>query len=168
MKTPICQICLKSGILCAKCQERFDAGLISPLDLEISRLLLKLENQYPSVKKIYLQRTTKVGNMTVLQVSKESIPILLTSKASVIRYLEKQLRTSIRVIEYTKSPTKVAQDLLYPARIAGVNTIYLPDGTNEVIIRVLREDEERLPSDTKLLREAIEELTGRMIRIELY
>ena len=45
MKLPICLVCLKSGILCPSCQEKFDRGEITPLDIEVARHFLEIEKR---------------------------------------------------------------------------------------------------------------------------
>jgi hypothetical protein len=39
---------LKSGILCPKCSEKVKSGEITDSDLKIARVLLSLEESYPS------------------------------------------------------------------------------------------------------------------------
>jgi len=60
MKTELCSFCLKSGILCQKCSAKVKAGEISQLDLKIARLLLSLEDKYPSLQSLCFYKAVDV------------------------------------------------------------------------------------------------------------
>jgi len=57
----VCHFCLKSGILCSKCQAKLRLGEVTKTDLEIGRLLMSLEDTYPPLQDIYFYRAIKLA-----------------------------------------------------------------------------------------------------------
>jgi len=68
------------------------------------------------------------------------------------------------VIEESSSLKKIIEDIIAPASLLGVNTVWLPDGTNEKKIRVRQSDSKRLPASTRVLETVINQLTGEKVR----
>ena len=60
MKTELCNFCLKSGILCSKCQGKLKSGTVSEVDFTVARLLLSLEEQYPSIQDVRFHKQISV------------------------------------------------------------------------------------------------------------
>ncbi|MBC7112330.1 MAG: transcription elongation factor NusA, partial [Methanothermobacter sp.] len=54
----------------------------------------------------------------------------------------------------------VAEDVLAPARISGINIVFGKDGEERFKIRVMREDARRVPGKLETLNNIIEMLTG--------
>lgn len=54
----------------------------------------------------------------------------------------------------------VAEDVLAPARISGINIVFGKDGVERFKIRVMKEDARRVPGNLETLNEIIEMLTG--------
>ncbi|HUT16813.1 MAG TPA: transcription elongation factor NusA, partial [Acidobacteriota bacterium] len=77
MKTELCSFCLKSGILCQKCSAKVKAGEISELDLRIARLLLSLEEKYPSLQNICFYKAVVVDRTLAIIVGHGDVPRLL-------------------------------------------------------------------------------------------
>jgi transcription antitermination factor NusA-like protein len=79
MKAPVCEICLKSGILCRSCEERFRKGEVSPVEVKVAGLLLKLSGDKKMLRDVTLVRVADdmrefIGNIIkpvhVLSISK--------------------------------------------------------------------------------------------------
>ncbi|MGC8974068.1 MAG: transcription elongation factor NusA, partial [Thermoproteus sp.] len=46
MKKPFCDFCIRTRVLCAKCQGLIDSGEYSWLDVDVVDALMKLEKKY--------------------------------------------------------------------------------------------------------------------------
>jgi transcription antitermination factor NusA-like protein len=57
--------------------------------------------------------------------------------------------------------------LVYPARVTGVNTLWLPDGSVEHIVRVPRSDLRYLPTRITSIEEALSKISGVSVKIRI-
>ena len=55
--------------------------------------------------------------------------------------------------------------LLAPARILGVNTLWLPDGSFESIIRISKYDEKILPARREVIEEALSRILNATVKV---
>ena len=76
MKTELCNFCLKSGILCSKCQGKLKSGKVSEVDFTIARLLLSLEEKYPSLQEVRFHKAVEdlFVPLTILTINKIWLP----------------------------------------------------------------------------------------------
>ena len=59
----ICDFCLKSGILCPKCQAKLKSGKVTDVELKIGRLLISLESTYPPLQEVYFHKAVVEDNV---------------------------------------------------------------------------------------------------------
>jgi len=166
MRTPICEICLKSGILCPGCQEKVTTGEITQLDVEISKILHKIDTQYGLPKDFQFLKSYVFDDLLIIVVGKNDVGNIVGKGGKILKILQKELNNKIRVIESTDNVRKILEDLLYPARIVGINIIYLPDGERKRV-RISHEDRKRLPIDLEKAKDIIKVLTGEEITITI-
>jgi len=164
MKAPICDICLKSGILCLGCEEKLKRGTITDLDVKISKLLYQLEEEH-HIRDITFYRAVESRNLIVIIVGKGEIGNLIGKGGKTVKFLQRSLRKKIRIIEDTEDTRKIIQDLLHPARVLGMNILYLPSGENQYKVRIPKEDERRIPTTVKSAEEIITKLVKQKIMI---
>jgi transcription antitermination factor NusA-like protein len=165
MKGPFCNFCLQTGILCGKCQSLLDSGELTNLDVVVAMELNKLEQKYTELKDITFYRAVEVGQLVVVLVGEHDLPIILGQRGRIVKALEKTLNKRIRVIETSSSTGKMIEDLLTPAEVAGINTIWLPDGTTVKKVRIRNFDRKKLPASVDTLEGIILQLTREPIRI---
>jgi len=161
----ICSTCLRSGVLCERCQEKLDTGEVTQLDLDVARLILELEKQNQNLKKVELMKTLSVGNIVVLQVSKKSVPVLLSAEPNPLEVIEKKLKKTVRVVPYSQASSRVVAGILAPVEVAGIDTIFVPDGTIEKKIRISKSDSDRLPASIEMVERLLHQITGERFRI---
>ena len=68
MQTQLCEFCLKSGMLCSKCQEKVNSGEVNDQYIKVASYLLENENKYPDLQKARLNSVFEVGGYLVLVV----------------------------------------------------------------------------------------------------
>ncbi len=164
MKTPICTFCLKSGVLCSRCQEKVEKEEVSELDIKVAKHLVELEEHFSSLKDVKFVKAVESNNLVVIVVGEGDIPSLIGPKGKIIKRLSDELGKKIRVIEETASLKKIIEDIIAPVSLLGVNTIWLPDGSNEKKVRVRQSESKKLPASTKILEKLIYDLTGEKVR----
>lgn len=165
MKIPFCTFCVRTRILCSKCQELVDSGRHDYEELDVVDALLSLEDELPVLKELEYRESYVVDDhvIVVLERGKSLSRDLVEA---VERALSKRLGRKARVIFYGQLRELISQ-LVSPARVLTVSVSYLPDGTTTVIIRILQREARRLPYSLSLLEKIVGKITGSIVRIEV-
>lgn len=166
MKTVLCSFCLKSGILCPKCSARVKSGEISETDLKIARLLLSMEDKFPSLQNVHFHRAVDAGKTLAVLVGPGDVPRLLGYGSKIIRALGEATGKSIRVLENGADERKFLEDLFAPLTIVTINTIWLPDGSTETRAILRKRSRGPPPFDVKALKEIAQKVRGMTLRVE--
>ncbi|MGQ9530737.1 MAG: hypothetical protein ACUVQX_03515 [Candidatus Bathycorpusculaceae bacterium] len=166
MKTELCSFCLKSGILCQKCLAKVKSGEITELDLKIARLLLSLEEKFPSLQNVYFRKAVDAGRTLAVIVGPGDVPRLLGYGGKIIRALGEEVGKSVRVLEYGVNDRKFLEDLFAPLSIITINTIWLPDGTTETRVILKKRRGSQPPFDVKALKEIARKVRNMTLRVE--
>jgi len=165
-KMPICKICAISGVLCGACTENVETGKITSLDIEYTKELIELEKKFKVLEEITFTKASEIADMVVLQVGKGDLTRISGQRGKILRELEKSYpEKRFRFIEKTKDIKKVLENLVAPARILGINQIYLPTGETESKVRIYRSDQKKLPASIEILEDIVYSLTNEHIRI---
>jgi len=166
VKTELCSFCLKSGILCQKCLTKLKSGEISELDLKVARLLLSLEEKYPSLQNVYFHKAIDSGKTLAIIVGHGDVPRLLGYGGKIIKALGEEVGKSVRVLEYGVDDRKFLEDLFAPLSIVAINTIWLPDGTTETRVILRKRRGAQPPFDVKALKEIANKVRNMTLRVE--
>ncbi len=167
MKTELCGFCLKSGILCQKCSAKVKAGEITEMDLKIARLLLSLEEKYPSLQNVCFYKAFEVEKTLAILVGHGDVPRLLGYGGKIIKTLSDETGKNVRVLEQGVDDRKFLEDLFLPFSILTINTIWLPDGTTETRVILKRKRGSQLPFDLKALKEIASKVRKMSLRVEI-
>jgi len=166
MKTELCSFCLKSGMLCQKCAAKVKAGDISDLDLRIARLLLSLEEKYPSLQNVCFYKAVDVNKTLAVLVGRGDVPRILGYGGKIVKAISDETGKSVRVLEQGVDDRKFLEDLFIPLSILTINTIWLPDGTTETRVILKRRRSGQLPFDLKAIKEIAEQMRKMSLRVE--
>lgn len=166
MKTALCSFCLKSGILCQKCLAKLKSGEVNELDLKIARLLLSLEEKYPSLQNVHFHKAVDVDRTLAVIVGHGDVPRLLGYGGKIIKALGEETGRSVRVLEYGVDDRKFLEDLFAPLSIVTINTIWLPDGTTETRVILRKKRGRQPPFNVKALKEIASKVRNMTLRVE--
>lgn len=159
MTLPICAICAKTGVLCNVCEEKLRAGKITPLDVELSKILYKLGNG-----EIGFESAIDTKNFIIVLTEKENIGKIIGKSGDNIRQLSKELGKQVRVIG-TGNLQQTIYDFVAPAKIISINVVYKPDGTVVQRVRINKKDKKKLRMSTKEIEKIISSLTQNPVEI---
>jgi len=164
----ICDFCLKSGILCPKCQSKLRSGKVTDVDLKVGRLLLSLESTYPPLQDISFYRALVANDVLAVIVGRGDVARLLSYGGKIIRELGEKVGKTVRVLEHGVDERKFLEDLFAPLSVFTINTIWLPDGTTEtrVILRKRRRRMKSLLINVDALKEIAKKVRGITLRVE--
>lgn len=162
----ICDFCLKSGILCPKCQSKLRSGKVTDVDLKVGRLLLALESTYPPLQEICFHRAVEADDVLAVIVGRGDVARLLSYGGKIIRELGGKIGKTVRVLEHEVDDRKFLEDLFAPLSIIAINTIWLPDKTTET--RVILKRRRRKPPfmNIEALKEIAKKVRGITLRVE--
>ncbi len=168
VKIPLDKICVKTGVLCPRCQSLVDRNIVSKDEIPVMKALIELEEEskdFRFLEKIKYVKTIWVDNLAILVVkSGGATPHQLRRLA---KALSEKMGIRFQVIEKTRDLKKLSSQLLSPARVLGVNMIWLPDGSTEYVVRVSRYDQRALPTKISVLEEALSRILGSPARLRL-
>ncbi len=123
MQTPICEVCLKSEFLCKACQEKLDKGEISKSDVEVSRFLFKLSKKMKSIRNVKIVKVIDSGALIIIT-GRGDAAKLVGKGGSVVKKIAKQYKKPIRILEEASDFRKFVEELIFPATLYGINTLY--------------------------------------------
>jgi transcription antitermination factor NusA-like protein len=167
MKTELCSFCLKSGMLCQKCSAKVKAGEISAVDLKIARLLLSLEEKYPTLQNVCFYKAVDAEKTLAIIVGHGDVPRLLGYSGKIVKAISDETGKNVKVLEYGVDDRKFLEDLFIPFSILTINTIWIPDGTTETRVILKRKRGAQLPFDLKALKEIASKVRKMSLRVEI-
>jgi len=168
VRIPLDHICVRSGVLCPRCQGLVDSRVVEPYEVDVMRVLLDLEDkpEFKFLKDATYHKTLKLADLLVITIQ---LPDSLTNQR-LINKLDKQLSEvlgiKVRVIDKSVNNIRsIAFQLVTPARISGINTLWLPDGSVQYIVRIPKSDSRYLPASKEVIEEVLSTLVGSSVRI---
>ena len=166
MKMGLCSFCLKSGILCQKCLAKLKSGEVSETVLRVARLLLSLEEKFPSLQNVYFHKTIDTDRTLAIVVGPGDVPRLLGYGGKIIKTLSEETGKNIRILENGVDDRKFLEDLFAPLSIMTINTIWLPDGSTETRVILGKRRGTRSSLDIKALKEIASRVRNITLRVE--
>ncbi len=169
MKLPLDYICLKSGVLCPRCRKLVEEGKVENFEVDIMKALIELEEKTQDFK--FLRDSSYVksyltDDFCVLIVE---VPDDVTQHALIklSRALSDKLGYRVRVVKKVNDMKMMIAQIVAPARIQGVNSLWLPDGSVQHIVRIPRYDAKLLPTSIENLEKLFNMIFGANIKIKL-
>lgn len=134
MKGPICEICLKSGILCAACQDKVTQGELKEKDIELLRMIYKETERNKMLVEIQIKKIIE-GNDVILVVCSSGDAAKIVGRGGFFaKRLEEAAGKPVRVVEESADARAFLQNIILPVPIINLNIIYTPDGEKYKII----------------------------------
>lgn len=159
MKAPICNVCLKSDVLCSNCKDKLENGEINELEIEISRKLKELSEEYGSLRDSEILHVHEAENVVVIVTAEGDGAKVVGRSGEIVKKVAQEIEKSIRVVEKSENDREVIKGLLSPAEIESINTVFAPEGEHKKIV-VDEEFEGKINMSSDELEDVIEEITG--------
>ena len=163
---PACKTCVKSGFLCSSCQEKLDTGVLTQFELDLAKdlLVLEEEEQFSFLKNISFYKAIDFEDVVIFVIGKKG-KLKITQK--LINWLKETYEMDeLILIEQTKNPRAVLENLIAPYKLISLNEIFLATGDIEFKGVLNKNDQDDMLFTKEELEELILELTGNTIRIE--
>jgi len=152
MKLPICETDAKRDSLCNSCGKMLDVGLLTEMDVKVSRILDRLSKSV-YLEGVELEKTMEFGDMVVL-VCIGNVGALIGKGGKVVNQLSTELGKKVRIVERGKDERKTIQELLGNVRLIGINTVFAP-GKKLKKITISEKDKKKLFTDKLNLQKTI-------------
>ncbi len=166
VKTILDAFCVKSGILCRRCEEKLAKGQITELDLKVIQKMVELEKANPVLEDVTYHRTVEADDLMAILVDKKDLPKLLGGGARIVRDLGETFGKHVKLISYGGDDREFLEDLFSPLSILTINTIWIPDGSTETKVILTGRQPRNMPVDPETVRKIAEEVRGMSLRIE--
>jgi transcription antitermination factor NusA-like protein len=153
-------------MLCPKCKRKLEKGEISELDLEVGRLLMSMEEEFPPLQNVYFHKSVESDGVLAIFVSRGDIAKILSYGGKIIRSVERSTKKTVRVLESNSDERKFLEDLFAPMTILTINRIWLPDGSTETRVILKGSEGRRTSRYINALKEIAREAQGLTLRIE--
>jgi len=123
MQAPICEVCLKSDILCSGCQEKLNTGRITQHDVNVSRYLYNLSERMRSIRDVKITRAIDCGTLIIITGRGDAAKIV-GRNGVIVKKIAKEFKKSIRILEEAPNFREFIEELVSPASINGINTLF--------------------------------------------
>lgn len=164
-KLPICYFDAKAGILCGNCEARLRRGEITTADVDASKAVAQLSEKIPELQKITLRRAFEANGSYVLEFEKSDMAAL-RGNPSIQAELGTALKGKVWLVGAGSNDRKFLEDVLFPAKVLTVNTVWLPDGGKKTKVIVPARRSERRIGDFDKLRDAVKQARGIELLVE--
>ncbi len=168
MRLPLDHVCVRTGILCPRCERLASSGAVEKFEIDVMRSLIDLEEDQEL--KRYMQSLSYVkayrfrDSIVILVQRASEIPQDVYQRIS--RLLSESLNARVRVINGSSRDLKsIASQLLFPARILGINTVWLPDGTSFHVLRIPKRDLKHLSLPLDAAEKILSMIAGSEVQI---
>lgn len=152
METPICNVCAWAKSLCPECKQKVDGGQISQLDVEVSKILHRINETHNISRASFL--SSVVFDNTVILLTDSEPGILIGRRGKVVSAISLALGKKVRVIKKDPDVKRLIADLVSPGRLLGINASF--SGGRELLkVRVSPPAGKKLYIDEKTLQSVI-------------
>mgnify|MGYP007042365035 CR=1 FL=1 len=165
METPLDLFCLRSGTFCPQCEAKIRSGKVAQLDVDVMRLLLDLESQFPALQDSTFVKAAETEDFLAVVVKEGDLSRMpLSLLTNLARRLSTLVGKKVRFLEDSSDPTKFLESLVSPARIIAVNQVWLPDGF--VATRIILDDRRSLRMSERSIIELGSKIKNMSLRID--
>jgi len=166
VKTILDAFCVKSGILCRRCEEKLEKGQITELDLKVIQRMVELEKEHPVLQDVTYHRSVEADGMMAVLVDRKDVPRLLGGGAKIVKDLGDTFGKRVKLISYGGDDREFLEDLFSPLSILTINTIWIPDGSTETKVILTGRQPRKMPVDLEKVKTIAEQLKGMTLRVQ--
>jgi len=131
------------------------------------RALIELEESgLRNLKDAVYHKSYKEGDLLVI-VMEFKTKISPHELVRLAKNLSNKLGLKVKIVNKSSDVKQIAASLLYPARILGINTVWLPDGSTHYVIRIPRSDSRILQNNREIYERILSQIIGQEVEIRI-
>jgi transcription antitermination factor NusA-like protein len=161
LKTPICSFDAKTGVLCAGCEAKLEAGQLTPTEIDIAIKLTRLAEREQEVNTLSMISAARSGVDSVLFLRGSDISFL-RSNPELLRKLEVEFGGAVWFVEAQATDRRFMENLFFPSKVLNMNFFWLPDGKKLTRVLIDRKDPKNAIKTAR-----IQELAKELRNVEL-
>ncbi len=162
MKSPICDICLRSSILCSACNDRLKNGLITDADIRVSRAVFEESGKAKALRSVTIRKVIETERNLVIIPQRGDASKIIGRGGMVSRKLTEKLGKNVRVVEEARDMKDFIENLIFPIKVSAINVLYTDGGE---CTKVIIPDLSRSSMPEVALRKLLEDVYGKGIRL---
>ena len=166
VKTILDAFCVKSGILCRRCEEKLEKGQVTELDIKVIQKLVQLEKENQVLEDVTYHRAIDTDDMLAVLVDKKDLPRLLGGGARIVKDLGETFGKRVKLLSFGGDDRDFLEDLFSPLSILTINTVWIPDGSTETKVILSGRKPRNMPVDLDKMRKIAQEMKGMTLRVE--
>jgi len=164
MSIDICEVCLKSDMLCPACQKLVDEGKISKLELSIARFLHSTRAENPSAKDVKIIEIIESDGIVTIVTRKGDAGKIIGKSGKFIKRLSEKLNKRVKVLEQGADIKSTIQSAILPLTLLGINVAYTPAG-EKIKVRISASQLRHSPVRLEEIRNTLKMVLKRDIEI---
>jgi transcription antitermination factor NusA-like protein len=149
LKTPICSFDAKTGVLCAGCEAKLEAGQLSLTEIEIAIKLTRLAEREQEVNSLSMISAAKSGLDSVLFLKGSDISFL-RSNPELLRKVEAEFGGAVWFVDAQATGRRFIENLFFPSKVLNMNFFWLPDGKKLTRVLIDRKDPKNAFKTTRI------------------
>ncbi len=157
METPLCDNCLTGDPLCQACSEKLEKGEITELDKTLSRTLYSIDKEY-NLGDITFKKSIEANNLIVMIVGKEDVGRVVGKRGKIVRILRRKVNKKIRVVGDTDDLKVFVAELIYPAKLVGIDRIFPVSEEPINRVRIEKSSRDKIPALTEEIETALSKI----------
>ena len=134
------------------CAAKLKAGQINELDFEVMKAVEKLEDKKYLIA-TEIERVFELNGVALI-FTRGNVGALIGKDGKNVKSLEKFLGKRVRIIELSKDPKEVTQQVLGRARITTVNKVFKP-GSEELKVMIDPRDRRMVEKELEAMQEIL-------------
>ena len=151
MKLTLDRMCIQTGRLCTSCEDLFEKGDISDIDIDFGKILMNVAKSQRFLSNVTVTKMVETKNKVFVIVSKGDKQKFLQAGDHLTKQFSTVDSRDIVYLEGTKNVKRLIEELLMPVVPTGISTIFLPSfDEKELKIQVKKQDKENLMSTEEL------------------
>jgi transcription antitermination factor NusA-like protein len=162
MKTPICDICLKSDILCTACSGKVEKGIVKEDDVESLRKLKALSARIKPLEGIRIKRIVSTADLMLLMCHKGDAGRIIGKGGIIVKNLARAMNKNVRVMEETNDVKTFLEMLVFPVQVLSVGRVFRDSGD---ITRMRVPSGSMLPLSGETIKDAFMHVFGQEVDI---
>ncbi|MEM2123359.1 MAG: hypothetical protein QXE79_06955 [Candidatus Bathyarchaeia archaeon] len=166
VRTLLDNFCIRSGILCERCEEKVRKGQVTKLDLKVIKWLCNLESEFPIIKDVYFHKAVETDDILAILVDKQDMGKMLSFGGKIIRTLRENAGKRVKVLSHGSDVREFLEELFSPFSILTINTIWLPDGSTETKVILQGRRPRRMPLDLNIAKNLAKTVKNLTLRVE--
>ncbi len=167
MEIPLDRICVRTGVLCPRCQRLVDEGVYNELDVEVMRAFLRIEKKLGDRTLRYVKTQRLDHKLVVLVDTPDGIlPSWLGKELQAA--LDREDVTAVIVLPHTGGDIKkLIEYAVRPYRIIDITRVYSLDGSIDYVVKLPAKARGRLdPGVLAIVLELVQKRFGGRLYIE--